>query len=225
MAGAHVRAWPNPELFLPSWPDRGSGLGRSGQRKPTASVHYRLSFDQHAIHEINFAEWFLDRGFIEAKNFGGLIDHLRDGLADGGEFVGWPTCHGDIVKPDDRDVIRDAEICSADRVDSTDRHNVAGEEYAVRPYILANKTIGCAVSCSVAEGAALFMSMKCNAQLLQPPGKSSRSVEVGRCITLAAHVSGPHMSRVVKILGDHPATCNVIAADCRHLQGRNIAVE
>src|SRR5215813_5177869 len=138
MAGVHVRAWPNPELFLPSWRDRVSGLCRSGQRKPTASIHHGLSFDQHAGHKINFAERFLDRGFIKAKNFGGLIDHLRDRLADGGEFVGWPTGHGDIVKPDDRDVIGDAEICSADRIDAADCHNVAGEEYAVGPYVLAD---------------------------------------------------------------------------------------
>src|SRR5262245_14683257 len=197
MAGGRVLVSPNLEPFPPSWPDRVSGLCRSSQRKPTASVHYRLSFNEHAIHKMNFSGRFLDRGFIEAKNFCGLINHLRDRLADGGELVRRPTCHRDIVKPDDRDVVRDAEICSADRVDATERHNVAGEEYAVGPYGLADKAIGCTVSCAVTEGTAGFMSMKCNAQFLQTSGKSSSPVEIGGRITLAAHICGPHMSRFV----------------------------
>src|SRR4029078_472193 len=100
-----------------------------------------------------------------------------------------------------------------------------GKEYDVVLYALRNKTIGRTVSCSVAEGAAGFVRMKCDPQLLQTSGKSWAPVEICCRIMLATDIAGPHMSRIVKILGDHPAARNVIATDCRHLQVGNIAVE
>ncbi len=121
--------------------------------------------------------------------------------------------------------MRDTEARCADCVDSANRHNVAGEKYAVRPYVLSDETIGCVVPCRITKGTADFMSMKCNAQFLQTFNESLSPVQIGRRITLTAHICGPHMSRVVKIFRHRAATSDIIAADCRHLQAWNVAVK
>jgi len=137
----------------------------------------------------------LDCRFIKTKNFGGLIHHLCNRLADRGERVGRPICHWNVVKSDHRDVVGDAKICSTDCVDPTDRHNVAGEEYAVRPCVLSNEAFGRFVPRVIAEGTPDFMGMDFNAQLGQTFGKTSSPIQIRRRITLAANIRRSDMSR------------------------------
>lgn len=168
---------------------------------------------------------FLDCRFIKTKNFGGLIHHLCNRLADRGERVGRPICHWNVVKSDHRDIVRDTEICSTNCVDPTDRHNIAREKYAVRLYILSNEAIGRFVPCVITEGTTDFMGMECNAQLGQAFGKTSSPIQIRRRITLAADIRGSDMSRFVKIFRYGAAAGDIIAANCRHLETWNIAVK
>ena len=59
-----------------------------------------------------------------------LVQHGVDRLANGGQSVRRPGCHGDVVKADDREIERDVEPeFTTRRIHETHCQNVVGAEH------------------------------------------------------------------------------------------------
>ena len=131
-------------------------------------------------------------------------------MADGGEPVGIPACHRDVVEADDRHVVGNAQTAFARRIDHGKRHNVVAAEDRIRSFRRGQERHSCSITVLVVE-VSMDLRLDGAACLVQHVAKAARPLRMGGGVGNAANEADLSIAAIEQQSSDVPPALIVVA--------------
>ena len=144
---------------------------------------------------------------------------IAHGLAHGGQGIGRPGGHGDVVEADHGEILGQGQPEFAPGgIDDADGEDVIGAEHRIGPRLAGEEAAGGGIACLIAEGAG-FLAQR----LRQAAGEAARTealpaIDIGRGIRPSRHIGQAPVAAVDQMIGQLPPAAvlsQVTAKDLR----------